>query len=158
MKRSIWIMALAGLSLTLATVNAWAKNQETRPWTVCGDTIGIVDLSYLSEGYAPWTATDSGQASHLGKYILQAEGINNFVTGKNKGAGRMIAANGDELYFETEAIAETTVVMTVIGGTGRFDGASGSCVMTYIPIVEYDWDNWVMRMTYSYRATGSITY
>ena len=80
--------------------------------------------------------TASGTASHLGQWT--ATGELTFSAGSEPnliladGTETFIAANGDELYVEfTAAELDTntgiaTGVFMFVGGTGRFEGASGS--------------------------------
>jgi hypothetical protein len=47
------------------------------------------------------------------------------------GSGAFTAANGDKLFYEIHGVLDTTTgiatgVFLFVGGTGRFEGASGS--------------------------------
>lgn len=82
-----------------------------------------------------------GNASHMGKIEGQFNHCINPFAGDNltDGAGAIIAANGDEVHVAYEgtitrsggqSFVEGT--FTISGGTGRFDGASGSGILTAV--------------------------
>lgn len=82
--------------------------------------------------------TDVGtcQLTHLGKTEFYGEQDINFAAGTQSGWRRLTAANGDELYVThtgTSALIAPGLVgfraqMTIVGGTGRFVGATGTSV------------------------------
>ena len=86
------------------------------------------------------TATGSGQATHLGRYTVTYEVEVDLPTGSGTGlSAHYVAANGDSLFAEGSGQATPTddpsvfVVVesyTITGGTGRFDGATGSFTET----------------------------
>jgi hypothetical protein len=75
----------------------------------------------------------SGNATHLGRFTLEANFTVDSATATGSGTATWTAANGDQLFttetghavvtFPTAAISETH---TITGGTGRFADASGS--------------------------------
>jgi hypothetical protein len=146
MLKSRWNIALvlAACALLLpATLSA--KKQVTRPFAIRGDVTVIL---------APYYASATGVATHIGKYSSSAE-----VQGK----AILIAANGDELYWD-ETVSDVTypepgkmsftMVFTITGGTGRFAGASGS----FGPVtVTVDLSTYPV-LYFSYSASGTITY
>ncbi len=80
-------------------------------------------------------ATGSGTATHLGRFTATFQEEANLVTGQGIGSGHFIAANGDSVFTEfigqvspTEDpdVALVVSTHTITGGTGRFEGASGS--------------------------------
>jgi hypothetical protein len=81
-------------------------------------------------------ATGSGEATHLGRYTVTYEVAVDLPTGTGSGiSAHYVAANGDSLFAEGSGQATPTddpsvfVVVenyTITGGTGRFDGATGS--------------------------------
>ena len=95
-------------------------------------------LAYcLSEGFhAGFQGTRLGTATHLGNYIETERGCLDFslfpiVQSRNIEAV-FIAANGDELYYTAAADFDflnqpeiTWGVFEFVGGTGRFENASG---------------------------------
>ena len=82
--------------------------------------------------------TDVGtcQLTELGRTDFYGEQDINFAAGSQSGWRRLTAANGDELYVNhtgTSSLIAPGLVgfraqMTVVGGTGRFAGATGSSV------------------------------
>jgi len=79
--------------------------------------------------------TDVGtcQLTHLGQAGFYGEQDINFAAGTQSGWRRLTAANGDELYVTHTGTSAMTAPgrvsfvarMTIVGGTGRFAGASG---------------------------------
>ena len=79
---------------------------------------------------------DSGacQLAHLGKTVFYGEQDINFAAGTQSGWRRWTAANGDELHLThtgtsglvAPGMVGFTAQMTIVGGTGRFAGATGS--------------------------------
>lgn len=76
----------------------------------------------------------TGNATHLGRFILSADFTVTRATGNATGTATWTAANGDEIFvnvvghgdifvFPTVVITETH---TITGGTGRFADASGT--------------------------------
>ena len=79
----------------------------------------------------------TGTATHLGRYSILAETTVDFATRTSTAQEIMTAANGDALFVTLTAQATPnadgvtlTVVesATIIGGTGRFAGATGSFI------------------------------
>ena len=82
------------------------------------------------------TASGSGESTHLGRYTVTYEVQVDLPTGTGTGlSAQYVAANGDSLFAEGSGQATPTddpsvfVVVetyTITGGTGRFDGATGT--------------------------------
>ena len=78
--------------------------------------------------------TGSCQLTHLGKTAFYGEQDINFAAGTQSGWRRWTAANGDELHLThtgssslvAPGMVGFTAQMTIVGGTGRFAGATGS--------------------------------
>lgn len=79
-------------------------------------------------------ATGSGTATHLGqwtvvgnvKYTPDSNGVL-----RSSGQATLTASNGDKLQFEIDGVLDPIAgvdqgVFYLVGGTGRFEGASGS--------------------------------
>jgi hypothetical protein len=86
-------------------------------------------------------ASGSGHATHLGKFTVNYEVEVNLDTFFGIGSSEFIAANGDSLFAEGEGqgtvpdengISFIVEVNTIIGGTGRFAGASGRFVIVRV--------------------------
>jgi hypothetical protein len=74
-----------------------------------------------------------GTASHLGKFTIVADLTLNLATASGAGTGLYTAANGDALMVTAVGqaviaggVATVTETVTIIGGTGRFVGATGT--------------------------------
>lgn len=167
MFKSKWNLALALLACALllpATVTA--KNQVTRPLKIQSDA--IVTLNYSTFAVS---ITETGEASYLGRFSGEGTAFLDFDED-----GIMFlhyftdwtAANGDILHLEgavygvpgpDPAKALFTMQFWFIGGTGRFEGATGgfgddSTVYSSDHVVNGS----IATNSFSYRVTGNITY
>jgi hypothetical protein len=78
--------------------------------------------------------TGTCELTHLGRAALYGELDINFASGTQSGWRTLTAANGDELYLAVTgrnagAVAGIVTIdaqLTIVGGTGRFTGATGS--------------------------------
>jgi hypothetical protein len=79
--------------------------------------------------------TGSGNASHLGRFTMSYNFEVDLLTFVGIGTAQFTAANGDQLFTEVIGVGTdpaidpvSTIVgtHTITGGTGRFEGASGS--------------------------------
>jgi hypothetical protein len=152
MFKTKWTIALAVVvcALLLPTTLI-AKKQVTRPMHLSGS--GIV--SWTWEG--TWEATESGQATHLGRYSLEESGTWHFTeTGYAfDGTGTCTAANGDQFTFEITIIVivetgEENGLIEITGGTGRFAGATGW--------IDLESETNDLTGEYTVSGTGTITY
>lgn len=85
------------------------------------------------------TASGSGHATQLGKFTVSYTVQVNLVTNEGTGGvAEFMAANGDKLFAEGSGQATATTTpgvfnvvenYTIIGGTGRFAGASGNITL-----------------------------
>ncbi|HSJ65134.1 MAG TPA: hypothetical protein VK922_14675 [Gemmatimonadaceae bacterium] len=72
--------------------------------------------------------------AHLGKTAFYGEQDINFFAGTQSGWRRLTSANGDELHgihsgtssLIGPGLVGFSATMTIVGGTGRFEGATGS--------------------------------
>jgi hypothetical protein len=85
------------------------------------------------------TLNAEGRASHLGRYSSSASFVVTFTsptTAVFDGGGTFTAANGDQLVFTYTGdffpgpVARGLGSYDVVGGTGRFEGATGSGVFS----------------------------
>ena len=73
-----------------------------------------------------------GEATHVGHFILASDIAVDVRFGTATGTATLTAANGDMLFLDLEgyavppALIETVANYTIMGGTGRFEGATGS--------------------------------
>lgn len=81
------------------------------------------------------TSSGSGQATQLGRYTVSYQVEVNILTSAGIASAQFVAANGDSLFAEglgqatetgTPGVVTIVETYTVTGGTGRFEGASGT--------------------------------
>ena len=121
---------MLGLFLLLGTIPASAVE---RPMALNGAGVAtlITDEAGHLIGAIP---TGSGTATHLGQWTVG--GKVNYIPDENgvlhsSGEATLTAANGDKLYFQIDGILDPVAavdqgVFRFVGGTGRFEGATGS--------------------------------
>lgn len=82
--------------------------------------------------------TGEGNATHLGRFTLTLADVVNMATTTSTGTFNLTAANGDQLFtttlgeedqFTPPNISHVTFVATIVGGTGRFAGATGTFIV-----------------------------
>ena len=83
-----------------------------------------------------WVYTNGGgTATQLGRYTVSWEVVVDIPTGAGVNSAHFVAEDGDSLYSTSVAQGDPTTVPdefrvvekhTITGGTGRFEGASGS--------------------------------
>ena len=87
----------------------------------------------------PITDTLTGTGSHLGRLTATYPHCVNFAAGTFSGTATFTAANGDQLFVVLGGSADDPTCMTIcgvdftgtiIGGTGRFEGAEGTLTGT----------------------------
>lgn len=130
-KITIAFLALALCAILLPTTVS-AKKLVERPMRLSGS--GVLLMTSLNPDWTgAWTGSESGQATHLGRYTLEEEGTFYFTeTGGSVwvGEGTCTAANGDYFTFDVTIICggagEESGLMTITGGWGRFEDATGS--------------------------------
>jgi hypothetical protein len=91
-----------------------------------------------------------GQATHLGRFTVTGDVAVEVATGMARGTWTLTAANGDQIFLDMvgengsddhHGLGE----FTITGGTGRFEGASGSYeqIITFAvplgsaPVIDY---------------------
>jgi hypothetical protein len=110
----------------------YSDEPATRPWN--GTWSGVTTINgNCANGGLLGVDSGTGQAEHMGSSTHLSAYCLDPVTLTGSGIGVETAANGDELYFRlTLRITVTSAgggiwmeAETVIGGTGRFAGATG---------------------------------
>lgn len=131
--KAIWTMTLAVLIAAVQpgmSATALAANHGT-PLKGRMQAVEIYDYQFPTLYVV---GSGSGNATHLGRYTVTYEWEVDLETLVGIGRSHFIAANGDSLYTETTGFATSTedpdilftvATHTIVGGTGRFDGASG---------------------------------
>lgn len=118
----LWLAALAVLGLTAGHV--LADDCVERPFDLSIEAIEVTDIQGNS-----FTVLGVGQATHMGAVTFV-----NYVRrlGNRAEAMRTVeAADGDLLFMVQETEFDETLgryvgTYEILGGTGKFDGASGS--------------------------------
>jgi len=127
------LLALAAAAIAVAQPQAHANDQV--PYRAKYDT---QFETVVNPPIAEVFATGVGRATHLGRMDVQSiEETVNLATGEGFARYRYIASNGDAIEVEidfnvapTPAGFASSGTWQITGGTGRFDGASGSGVLT----------------------------
>jgi hypothetical protein len=123
----VFLSCMILILLQTSVINA--KDMVTRPFQISG----VITFFYVG------TIDDQGVATHLG----------NFVSYGTWMSGKYIAANGDELYWQVAG----GYIINIIGGTGRFENATGEYAFELNPISGPE-----DGMTFEYTGKGTITY
>jgi hypothetical protein len=121
---SVLVTVVATLTLSgIATVAAKAvpfKGRSSGVVTTLGPPVG---------GVVKTRVEGQGQATHLGRFTLIGDVDLDVVTGLPEGTWTLTAANGDKLFLEMDGHGIDPLhgfgAFTVVGGTGRFEGATG---------------------------------
>ena len=140
MKRFTKIRALMlTLFVLLGTIPALAVE---RPFALSGT--GVATLKVDESGNLIGGAvTGSGTATHLGQWTVSGTVKYTADNGvlRSSGEATLISANGDKLLLQIDGILDPIAavdqgVFHIVGGTGRFEGASGDSnfVVTINPL------------------------
>ncbi len=123
-KRSI----LTALLALLASAVVAHANDFAVQGSLAGHGIGVVEGGTLRA-----TASGAGTASHIGLFTYALNATVDLATGNGGGVFLLVFSTGDVIYGSfvrqptaTPNVAEIIEHLTIIGGTGRFKGATGS--------------------------------
>jgi hypothetical protein len=92
------------------------------------------------------TGTFSGTATHLGRFTGTTDEIVDVATATGTGTFNLTAANGDQLFTTTvgqadqstpPTISHVTETATIVGGTGRFAGATGTLNIEHTMTIDF---------------------
>ena len=92
------------------------------------------------------TGSGEGTATALGRFSLATTTVVDLATSQGTGTFTFTAANGDQLFTTTTGgesafvppnISYVTQVATIVGGTGRFAGASGTFTMRQVGVIDF---------------------
>lgn len=129
---SVWRSIISGV-LVLAALAAPVRGAELVPFrgTWAGSTVSATPVG---ENVVFVVSTGTGVATHLGKFEMTSPHLTYLNTFMVEGAQNFTAANGDtltatfagQLLPNADGSLEGTLTATITGGTGRFEGASGS--------------------------------
>ena len=140
MKRFTKIRALIlTLFVLLGTIPASAVE---RPFALNGAGVATLNIDE-SGNLIGGVATGSGTATHLGQWTVIGNVKYTPDNGvlRSSGEATITAANGDKLQVQIDGILDPIAavdqgVFHIVGGTGRFEGATGSAnfVVTINPL------------------------
>jgi hypothetical protein len=92
------------------------------------------------------TGTRMGTATYLGAFTATNVDVVDLATATGTGTFNLTAANGDQLFtttiggedeFEPPNISHVLVVGTILGGTGRFAGATGTFTVRTRSVIDF---------------------
>lgn len=141
---TLFLTLLAVIAMGLAVPAS--AHPDARPFTgsTSGEVIFVRDIDCPNFGGLKTVTNTTGTASHLGRTLATGEHCTPTGAQITGGRATLVAANGDEVHLEyagtvTPVVTAETPIDTVIvaetpyeivGGTGRFDGATGEGDMT----------------------------
>jgi len=154
MNRVSFVLAMIAACALCFTVAAKPKT-KTIQFTIRGHVEGTVQAA--ATGALAAECTDVGITSHAGRHL------NLFTStflpdGTGTSAGTWTGANKDQLLW-TAVVDGTTLVVTVVGGTGRYVGATGGFVgeMSNLDLV-VDPSTGAGTIAWDYIGEGALTY
>jgi hypothetical protein len=136
-QRLYWFSVLAAFLVALAlSVPALAAGQSVPFKGRSSGTVTPVGFDQAA-GILYAHVEGQGQATHLGRFTQTGDAAVDVATGNAGGTWMLTAANGDQLFLDFEAIptSDSThglAAFTIVGGTGRFQGATGSYTQTIV--------------------------
>lgn len=157
-----FIVALAVCALLPAVASG--QDVKPRPFHVTGHSQLIITFSetclppWLNPTF-PMGCTYEGHgeavATHLGLSTVSVVGI--FVPPPQYAISLATAANGDQLTFVSLETPGTSD-MTITGGTGRFEGATGHIILVETPDGDPIIDGVSFTQKFVWTGKGTITY
>ncbi len=123
--------AVAALLMVLSASAVLAQVNNVRfKGATNGRNTGVVEGGSLRA-----TETGAGTASHIGRFTYTGRATVDLATGLSSGVFQLVAANADVINgsfvgragpSDTPNIGHIVELVTITGGTGRFQGATGS--------------------------------
>jgi len=151
----------AGARPFLATFNAAVDINSPNPPTACSGDAPFVAPDFLLDGEADHMGNINGQTSTLHHDACNLNLTDMELT--TTVSGQIVAANGHLIYYTGNDVVDVTNFVTqqgttgsitgtwtITGGTGRFEGATGSIEIN--GIVDF------LTNTFTCEAVGTITY
>lgn len=142
MRRFVAILGVVAI-LAFVAGPVMASGDEHRPFKGTAQGYGMVvpDAACPAFGGLRSVFTQTGYATHLGKIVMDNDHCTPSGPWVDGGEMTIIAANGDEVSItytagpvpqvgEDPMRFDVPIEFVVVGGTGRFEGASGGGHMT----------------------------
>jgi hypothetical protein len=169
-------LVVSSLILLPVAVGAGGKAVE-RPMKLTG--MGLLKTDFdpmhwewrsMDTAVIPWVTEEAGEGTHLGEWkaicpggvlvrLLPGGGIELL---EMWGDWEFTADNGDKLsatlVWPSYPVIQETATATITGGTGRFEGASGTLTLTMGYTGEQWWDGTDHYSTFWETVEGTITY
>jgi len=125
------LISLSAFAVLLHTLPAMAAEQVPFQGVWSGSTVSATPVG---PNVVLVVSSGSGKTTHLGKMVMTSPHLTYLDTFAVEGTQVFTAANGDVLNAtitgqfvpNAEGNLEATLVGLITGGTGRFEGASGS--------------------------------
>jgi hypothetical protein len=160
MKRRLYWFGILAALLAALTLSGPAL-AAAKPVPFEGRSSGVVTAVGFDPvaGIAYAHVEGQGQATHLGRFTETGDSAVDVATGNAQGTWTLTAANGDMLYLEFEAKPTSDHThgdgaFTIVGGTGRFEGASGS----YEQIITFTVEPGTNNSTFTDVLKGTISF
>jgi hypothetical protein len=147
-KKYAMLITLGACVLGLSVLGS-TKNPVTRPLKSWGHA--TVVISFMDGSF---DATIVGHGTLTGASVSHGVGtVDPSIPAPVSGHGTVTAANGDKLYWEVGPGGSTVIT----GGTGRFEGATGSLTETASDMV-VTVEGATMTLNYTSVLDGTLTY
>jgi hypothetical protein len=131
------ISVASDATLAGAAAPSWASRADATPFRGTFDgTQTVTPLPPFPPTSASVDVTASGTSTHLGRFTMELPHIVDFTTSSATGTATITAASGDTIVatFTGHAVPGPVVAITeqatVVSGTGRFAGATGTFTIT----------------------------
>lgn len=152
------VFSIAVFVLGLSVLQA-AKPEEQKALHFHGD--GVIVLQSPAGLLGEWTSTITGNGTHFGHLSGGGNG-----TGTS-GSMSLETTQGDSLYWDLQIVSlvpnpDGTLTIwadaIITGGTGRFEGATGSFVCVHEGTMELDPSTMTPKLSVSWVSKGRISY
>jgi hypothetical protein len=156
MKQRFYGIRLLVTALAALTLSGPARAGEQVPFK--GKQSGVMMQTGFSFPFVTTSVVGEGQATHVGRFTMIWQVVVDVITGYATGVATLTAANGD-LLFLTMVGPPTTdptrgaAEFTIVGGTGRFQGATGG----YTEQIEFAFPFYVSPNTFTEVFEGTIS-
>jgi hypothetical protein len=135
MQRRYSVISLLGTVLAVLALTGSVTAGQQVPFKAQGSGVVTITGPGPSPPYLTWSVIGERYVgTHLGRYTPAGGGLLNAATGAWTGDFTWTAANGDKLFVT--AVGQFLDLFhwvgdyTIVGGTGRFHGATGSVTQT----------------------------